>query len=355
MGAILYTNETMNDWDRILHGFPPSCRDVYYCPSYYRTWADHEAAEPMCLHVAKGGIDFLYPFFRKSIPAVTGSRKVFDIFSAYGYGGMIASVPASEVPGNCLVGVNRVVDDWCRQNGVIAEFVRQNPLFSGPQGPLRRAHNTTVRENVYRRYDNGAGITIASASARRNVRKARGHGLRAEVDADLSTAGSFNRLYAGTSRRIGMHPYYHFGSAYTAAVTRWMAGTARLLNIMLEESVIAAAMVFQSGPYSTYHLSGSEARWQKHYPNDLLLATLVEMAFTGPSSVLSFGGGLGCAPDDALFAFKQRFGNETRPVGVGKNIHDAETYRALCDDWARRYPHLRERYRNHFLKYRVTQ
>jgi Acetyltransferase (GNAT) domain len=349
----VYTTETMADWRLALDRFRPSCRDVYYGPAYYRSWMDHEAAEPVCLHVIADGIDFLYPFFRKVILDAAGSWRGYDIFSAYGYGGMIASVPVAAVPAETREKVNRVVDDWCAQTGVIAEFVRQNPLFCGPRGPLRRAENAIVRRNVYRRYADGRAI--ASTSARRNVRKARRNGLKAVVDTDLATVDHFNRLYAETAVRVGMRPYYFFGAAYTTAVSRWLGNSAMLVNIEKDAEVVAASLVMKEGPYTTYHLSGSAAGHRKYYPNDLLLATLVDMGDNGPSSVLSLGGGLGSGPDDALFAFKNRFGNETCPVTVGKNVHDTLAYGRLCDAWAKQYPHLREPYGHFFLKYRMTQ
>ena len=353
MATAHFTKETMDAWRDVVDRFPPSCKDVYYGPDYYRTWMDHESADPMCLHIISDGIDFLYPFFRAPIERRQTLSAVYDIFSAYGYGGMIASIPAHQIPATCLAKVNDEVDAWCARNGVIAEFVRQNPLFSNQCGPLRRAYNVTVRRNVYRRYDTAVAIT--SASARRNVKKAVRCGLRARVDTAMETLEDFDRLYADTATRVGMPPYYHFGDTYSSAVSRCLNGDAMLLNIEHEDMVVASSMVFQTGPFTTYHLSGSDARYQKYYPNDLLLATLVEMADSGADAVLSFGGGLGNADDDALFAFKNRFGNMVLPVTVGKNIHDERAYAELCETWALNYPHLRERYENHVLKYRMTQ
>jgi hypothetical protein len=266
---------------------------------------------------------------------------------------MIASVPAAEVPAGMLESVNAQIDAWCRENGIVAEFIRQNPLFRCASGYLRRAENTTVRRNIYRFFDGGRAI--ASASARRNIRKARKNGLEVAVDGNMRRMADFDRLYAETADRIGMHPYYLFGSGYTASVARLMGDRATLFHVLLDGRAIASSLVFKSKPFCAYHLSGSDTRYRKLYPNDLLLSAILEWADDGPGSVLSFGGGLNDREDDNLYQFKKRFGNSTRSVEVGKNVHDMRTYRAVCDRWEAEHPCLKEKYRNYFLKYRMLQ
>ena len=353
MEAYLYGTNSLDRWRAVIESLPPCCRDIYYWPEYYQTWMDHESADPMCLHMIHNGIDFLYPFFRKTIDGERESQKIYDIFSAYGYGGMIASKPAHAVPTRSLDKVNTYIDQWCAQNGIVAEFVRQNPLFVGPLGPLRRADNTVVRYNVYRTYDKDQ--TLRSASARRNIRKAKKHGLKIVFDRKMNSVDDFNRLYTETARRINMHPYYLFGEAYTDAVARLMRNVAMFVNVVLETNIIASAMIFKQGHFTTYHLSGSATRCRKLYPNELLLAALIELADGGPMSVLSFGGGLTCAVDDPLFEFKNRFGNDARPVTIGKNLHDSRRYHRLCTKWEQQYPQLKDKYQNYFLKYRLVQ
>jgi serine/alanine adding enzyme len=348
----VYTTETIDAWRMALDRFPPACKDVYYRPEYFMTWAAHEAAAPHCLHLSADGLDFLYPFFRKPIDAEDGDSMACDIFSAYGYGGMIASAPPTAVSSVTLARVNRKIDEWCREYRVVAEFVRQNPLFTSAGKPLRDAGHTIVRRNVYRYFSQGR--RIENANTRRKVSKARRSGLEAVIDVDLTTLPDFDRLYRQTAERIGMAPYYLFGSSYTSAVDRWMRGSAVLVNIVSEGTPVAASLVFQDGPFTTYHLSGSDARYLKRYPNDLLLASLVDMADVGVGSVLSLGGGLGNDPEDSLYAFKKRFGNITLPVSIGKNVHNEKQYRRLCDAWADAHPHLVARYRHYFLKYRMA-
>ena len=78
-------------WLLSLEHFNKSQLDIYYYPSYYEAWETTEEAVPTCLLIETENGFILYPFFKKEITGFNIDQKIYDIYTAYGYGGLLPS------------------------------------------------------------------------------------------------------------------------------------------------------------------------------------------------------------------------------------------------------------------------
>jgi lipid II:glycine glycyltransferase (peptidoglycan interpeptide bridge formation enzyme) len=73
------------------------------------------------------------------------------------------------------------------------------------------------------------------------------------------------------------------------------------------------------------------------------------------ATLANFGGGTTADDDDKLFRYKKKFSSNIKEVYIGKKIIDPSAYASIIRQWEGRYPHLKEKYSNFFLKYRQTE
>ena len=147
MDVEVYTLNDIQKWHALLKEIPEMYQDIYFLPQYYQTWEQHEQAIPYCLVYKKQGIIIAYSFFKKIINEFNLSADYFDIFSAYGYGGIISNVEF--VPKDIIAEFNATFMEWCTSNNIIAELIRCHPLLPKETNHLRPAQYVEVRTNVY--------------------------------------------------------------------------------------------------------------------------------------------------------------------------------------------------------------
>jgi hypothetical protein len=351
MDLKVYTLDSELQWDKTLIDHFQDQVDVYYRPGYLRSWLAHEGAEPMCMHIQDQEQHWLYPFFKKEIFSAEESESYYDIYSAYGYGGIVSNKPAYELSDKFRITANLEIDRWCQQNNIVAEFIRENPLLIQSDSYYRNIAHCQVRRNVYAHTNENH--KIGSRSARRNILRAKRNGLKVEIDDDLNSYDQFSELYLQTAKRLNMEKYYYFDCKYFKDVREHLLPWSKIINVVAKEILVASALFFLSGGYAAYHLSCSDAAFLKRYPNDLLVASVVDESINGGAQLLNLGGGMSTNSRDSLFEFKRRFGSEVRPVHIGKRIHLKKHYDRLCQKWERRHPTLASRYGHYFLKYRI--
>lgn len=347
----IYTLDNEDQWNKTLIDHFQDQVDIYYRPSYFRSWVTHELAEPICLHIQNKEFNWLYPFLKKEIPNSGESEPYYDIFSAYGYGGIVSNRSISQIPDEFRTSANIEIDRWCQEHRIVAEFIRENPLLGDKDTYFRNIFHSLVRQNVYAQTNES--YKIGSRSARRNIQKAMRRGLEVVVNEDLSSIDNFSDLYMQTAKHLKMDRYYYFGRDYFRAVRDYLSPWSKIINIVADGRAVAAALCFLSSGFATYHLSCSDATYLKSYPNDLLLKAVVDESLDKGARLLSLGGGMSTSHCDSLFKFKRRFGTEIRPVYIGKRIHQKSQYDRLCQQWEVKHPDLVSPYGHYFLKYRV--
>lgn len=351
MNFEILDKNNLQRWQKILTRFPKEKLDIYFTPNYYRTWVAHEDAEPFCIYAKCTDTEFLYPFFKKEINRYGLNGVYYDIYTAYGYGGVISN--CDSIPKYILNKFNARFDDWCKEEGVVAEFIRESPLVNEKQGFVREAEYSVVRQNVYVKINKD--YTISSDGAKKSIKRAIKSNLVAEIDDKLKTVKDFAQLYNPAVKRLKMDKYYLFPQDYYDNVIKFLSGNAKIINIRLNNEIIASAFYLHYSDKGSYHLAASNPDFRKFCSNDLLLKTMIDHSVYLGKNILTLGGGTTNDSRDSLFVFKSKFGNMIKDVYIGKRIHDSGIYNKLCNIWLRESPDLQGQYKNFFLKYRIIR
>ncbi len=335
-----------NEWEKALEHIPVSNKDLNYTPQWFRSWIEHEKAEPFCLYLEFEGYHILYPFFLSKITNYDLNHDYFDIQSAYGYGGVIAN--SNHIPPFIEAKFNSLTDEWLHDNNVIAEFIRENPLIKSIK---RDASYSIVRQNVY--VETNSDYKIPDKQARQNVNKAINNGLTILYDTDLNYLQEFTDLYKKTADRLEMLPYYHFENSYFDNILKLLKEYTTLIHILLNDQIIASGLYFLYNDRATLHLVGSDANCLNLRANDLLYSAAIQFSIKGGAKTLNVGGGTSNDPADTLFRFKSKYSKIWKPVMIGKKILNSEVFNKLTDYWEKGHPQLVDKYEKYFLKYRI--
>jgi len=344
-----FTTDDLKEWNETCASFPMHSIPIFHCPDYLQTWQGYEKGEPYCLYARIGDYQFLYPFFKRRIDEYSTGEDYYDIFSVYGYGGVVTN--DYRCNGKFLTLLNDAIDKWCKEENVIAEFVREYPVNKY----IRRTKKSHVRNNLILEYDNKWQdfTKLIKKRARRDAMASLKKGCKGKVDTELKSMDGFIGLYRNLCRGKWLPEYYNFPDTYFENVKNKLEKWSFIINVHYHKKVIASSFNFMMNGSIVYHLSASDYQYKNYLPNDLMLYTLIEFGAHNKCRNIFFGGGLTKAKNDSLYRFKEKFANVCLPVHIGTKVHNEKVYEMLCTKWAEEYPEKAEQYRDYFLKYRL--
>lgn len=334
-------------WSEAINKIPKESSDINFMPEWYKTWEEYEKATAQCIVAEIEGFTFVYPFLISPIEGYNTEKTYFDIQTAYGYGGVVTS---NKIVPPAVVGLfNKKVDEWLIERNVVAEFIREHPLINYLR---READFVKVRQNVY--VPLSQDYKIPDSKTRQKISKAlRNNELRILIDDQLEFMDEFIQLYNLNARRIGMGDYYFFPDDYFNKVKTLLAGNTKLIHVLYNEKIINSVLCFTYGNKGTLHLAGADHEYQALKANDFMYYSAIKHYADLGLEILAIGGGLSAREDDSLFHFKKKFSDVHLDVMVGKRIINPEAYHDLITQWHNKFPHLADKYKNFFLKYRM--
>jgi hypothetical protein len=327
-------------------------RDVYFSPEYHRVHELNGDGSAKLFVASDRGLELFYPFMMRPIEAVAGhslAETWFDIESVYGYTGPLATSSDQSFLSeawNCF-------DSWCRENRVIAEFVRFNPMmdnfrFADPSCVMSLDRQTIVA-NLNCTEDQ---LWQSYASRHRNtIRKAQKNGLECVEVAPTDAMCQFQRLYSETMGRVGADEYYLFSDSYFSGLTKLMRDKLKLFVVKSGERVVAAALFLLFSDCIHYHLQGSDRDAMHLGPVPLLLHKVALWGIEHGFRTLHLGGGSTSDPHDSLFAFKGSISRLRRSYFTGRRVHLPEIFDKFCSLWLSRTGVSSRP--NYFLLYRL--
>jgi hypothetical protein len=305
---------------------PDDRKSPYFHPYYVLADATRDRSlEPIFFVYAQGGETFYHAFHRGKVEG-TGFG---DIQSPYAYGGPLSS---TRDPG-FLAGAWQRYRSWCRDNRILAEFVRFHPLLENWcffPGEIRKERETVWidlrREDLFSSY---------SQRVRTAVRKARKNQLRVEWANSPLSYRTFADLYARSMALLGADPFYFYPPEYFQKLQEW--DQAHLALCLKGEEILAAALFLRESHMMEYHLAAAGPEGKRLSAGNLLLDRGAVMAGRLGCSVLHLGGGTDNRPDNPLFFFKCGFAGERASFRIGRIIHAPEAYADLRREWQERY------------------
>jgi hypothetical protein len=312
------------DWDATVARLGGD--DVYLRRDYHEVSRHLEPvdAQGLLLHVRLDGGELALPLLARA-----ADGDLFDVTSAYGYGGPVAN---GEIDPAELADA---LDEWARDNRVVATFLRFHPL-------LRNAHlapanaelielGATVAWDVSA--DRGELLPLMHTHHRRAARKADKAGVEVRVSVNPTDLAPFRELYDVTMRRQEATEFYFFPDAYWHDLAAMQAGgDVVLVEGLLEGEVVAALLCFARGPWLHYHLGASADAARNIGASNRCFLAAAEWAQSRGMTRFHLGGGVGAGTDSPLFQFTHRYDpdSEPNPFHIAKVVHDAARYRELA-------------------------
>jgi len=340
---------SFDKWESAIKKLPENKRSIHILPQYYQTWINYENAEAFCFLAHFDNYFLLYPFFKKEITEFSLGETYYDIFTAYGYGGVITNSDHCISPVD-LYTFNSAVTKWLKEQNVITEFIRESPAYSNK---IRNADYVIVRQNT-----TVFGMDtyhLNCKNTRRNIQKAEEFGLYAKIDEEMHSLDEFIQMYYQTARRQHFDDFYFFSIEYFYNIKSYLKDHAFIFKIKNKSGkTIAALLIFKYARNACFHLACSDFEEGNFYQNDFLFKSAIEYCIQQNAGYICLGGGTSTSEDDSLLRFKKKFGNLILDVYVGKKIINKEKYDEIIMLWEQKYPHLKDKYRNFFQRYRLS-
>lgn len=305
-------------------------KDIYFKESYASLYEDMEqgTTELWELDCEYGKISYL--FIKRPIPIET-DQQYFDIITPYGYGGPIVLETTDLEQLNTRF--QEEFTKYCVDNAIVSEFVRFHPVVGNAKDLEAVYHPIYMRQTVGTTVDpNGDTLMLEfNQTARKLTRKAERQGVTYRVTPAPKQLNDFLSIYYATMDRNKADSFYYFEPSYFEACLKTLQDELLLIEVLLEDKVIAACIYFVSGGVLHEHLMGSLTEYLSYSPVYVLKAAAIEWATENGINLIHYGGGLTNAEDDPLFLFKKKFTRETLfDFYIAKKIHQSEVYEKLC-------------------------
>ena len=152
-----------------------------------------------------------------------------------------------------------------------------------------------------------------------------------------------------------MSKYYLFPESYFKEVKNQLKEYTHLMHATLDGEIINSLLYFRFGNKAAFHLTGSESKHYSFRGNDFMYYTTIRLMAAMGVELINFGGGTTPYDDDNLFRYKKKFSTNIKEVYIGKKIINAEAYKSIVEQWQNRFPELKDKYKNFFLKYRQAE
>ena len=309
----------LEDAQALFERLPPETRLFTLSPVYAAADSARDASlETIYLGYREGDSFWLHCAHRGRIP--TG--QLFDLQSPYGYGGPVANTDDREF----LARVWADYANWCRQNRILAEFVRFHPLAANWRfygGVIRNDRDTVA---IQLDADN-ALMAGYQPRCRTAIRKAIAARIAARWRDLADNVPQFGDFYRKGMAAIGAKDFYSFGDDYFSTLAG-ISGV-RLLTCELDGEWLAAGIFLRGAASLEYHLSAATDLGRKLSCTNLLLHSAAEWARTEGLTWLYLGGGTDRRTDNPLLFFKAGFSNCRFLFRVGFAIHDRDEYESL--------------------------
>jgi hypothetical protein len=349
---VLDTVSDTQAWRGALAVLPASVQDVYFQPEYVSLGVCAPEQRALLFVYRQGERIWVYPFVISAIVHVAGDHldePWFDVETPYGYGGPLSNTDDASF----LASANQSFAAWCRQNRVVAEFVRLHPLIGNqrwlsPQVELV-FDRETVSIDLTRVKDDKPPF---SKDACYMLRRAERAGMSVTAQSPTAAFEYFVRLYCQTMERLGADRDYYFSGDYFAKLANLADMLGWLLTVEGTDGWLAGA-IFLRGPCCLhYHLSASDLDKAPPGITNMLISTAARLGHHAGLRRLHLGGGRTSARDDSLLKFKLSMATDRHSFYIGKRIHQPGIYASLKERWSRSRPELTEKYGSRLLCYR---
>lgn len=338
MFSVLHPVSGKSAWQKALDRIGGPARDPHFSRQYLE--AEYLAApdtSPMLAIYSEDIGDVIKPIVLREVK-IGGQSFGMDVTSPHGYGG-----PLSNGTPDLHERFDRAFVQWCKDAGVICEYMAFNPMHVDHQRWLMRGSNWnwpwTVRKQVvwmdlsvgnWRRDHPGcvSGYHHARVEGIKAARRFRGGVSVMNSQTALGKeffANDFEEMYAASMIRKGAAPRWHFPSSYVRA----LAHLGTVFRAMIDGDTQAMALVLHGGDVAYYHMAARREN-SLNGANDLLVHEIALWCAEKGFKRLHLGGGVTAEPDDGVLFFKSGFSDLRAPAMSTFRVFNEIRYRDAC-------------------------
>lgn len=328
MDLKVYTLDQSEQWDNIVRTFKDY--DTYWLSGYVKAFEIHGDGTPLLFYYEGSNTRGINVVMKRDIADdsrfqdIIPRNEYFDFSTPYGYGGWL-------VEGNEEEELFLQYEKWCKNNGIVSEFVRFHPLIEN-HGLSKAAYDViALGKTVCLDLASPEVIWTNLTSKNRNmIRKAQKNGVKIYMGRYPQVFEEFREIYNGTMDKDNAEDYYYFNKDFYESVLNDLPNNAQVFYAEYEEKIIAASIMLMANGKMNYHLSGSIREFSSLAPTNLLLYKAALWGCANGCKTLYLGGGVGSG-EDSLYKFKKAFYriDDDKRFYIGKKIFIEETYDEL--------------------------
>ncbi len=218
----------------------------------------------------EGDVTVAFPLLLREVgdlrPDLPGAWR--DVTSVYGYAGPLASAP---LPEEMRARWLAFLDDYCRQQEVVAAFSRLHPLLH--QAPLLEGYGEVAQVGWTLSLDLRLSEEQQWSGFRRNhrqdIKKLTALGATCQTEG-VAQLDEFIEMYYDTMDRVGASPNYYFSKDYFVRLLEDMADVACLFMCRHDGVAIAGGIFTLCQGICQWYFSGSRSGYDGPPPTKLL-------------------------------------------------------------------------------------
>lgn len=307
--------------------------DFHHLPCY-QILSAATGETPRAFWASKGEHQLLIPFLQRPVPVeIAGQDGLFDIVSAYGYPGPVATRGApTELLREGLVAFASAL----AKERIVAGFIRLHTILNDPDLYEGIGEMVTHGPVVYVDLHKSEGELWADVRSR-HVKDIELAKRKFELVVDgWDRLDDFIVCYHESMARVNADSFYTFSKNYFQSL-RDCIGIDRIhLCLLLHEGRVACGtLVTEISGLCQYHLSGTSNAYLNDRPSKLMLHLLSSYLKARGNKVFHLGGGVGSARD-SLYLFKSGFSRLNADFCTWRLVGDPERYADLMARWRTR-------------------
>lgn len=326
----VFNLEQSEQWDAIVKSFSQS--DVYWLSGYVKAFKLHGDGEPMLIYYESDMVRGINVVMKRDVAkdkhfiGRIPENTYFDFATPYGYGGWLIEGEESDE-------LFSEYEKWCREHGIISEFVRFHPVIDNRVFSENSYQVIPLGQTVAMKLDSPELIWTNISSKNRNmIRKAEKSGVEIKIGDSKEIYEIFMDIYNQTMENDNADEYYYFGSEFYDSVRCDLNDNAKIFYATKDNEIIAASIIIYENGFLNYHLSGSILQYRNFAPSNLLLYKVACWGSENGYKTFHLGGGVGSGEDN-LFKFKRAFYrcDDLCRFCIGKKIFIEDKYNELVN------------------------
>ena len=318
-----------DQWDTIVRSFKD--HDVYYLSAYLRSLEINGDGEALLFYYEGKDCRGINVVLKRDIAScehfkgILEEGRYYDFTTPYGYGGWI-------IEGEKKEELFAEYEDWCKENGIVSEFVRFHPLIENHFSAHDSYEVIPLGQVIAMDLTDEDTMMMNMSSRNRNkVRKAAKTGVTVDC-CHREKLDEFIMIYEETMRRDNAEAYYFFNRDYYDCLFDGLQDHIRIFFAQLDGKILSSCIVFLENERMSYHLAGSTKTSGNIYETNLLIYKTAEWGCRNGYRSFLLGGGVG-SHEDYLYQFKRGFDDKhSYQFYIGKKIYLKEVYDRLVSE-----------------------